>query len=257
MTRDEDIRALLPCAGSARRLGTLPCSKELLEVPTLWRPEHVRAPVIECALDALALAGVSDVCLITRPDKTDIAARLGLNPRAGIELEYREIAATPSILHSLTAGLTGRMHTDTVLAFPDIVFTPIEALGRLLDHHRAHRAALTLALFPTDRADKTETVAVTADGRVREVFVKRADSGARQAWILAVWRPEFSRFLRRWVEARSAQASGSGKDDYQTGALINDAIGAGLVVRGVIETSGRFRDIGTPEDLAAVSALRL
>ena len=72
--------------------------------------------------------------------------------------------------------------------------------------------------------------------------------------MLAVWGPAFTEHLHEVVEsarrrdATEAHAAG----ELQIGAVVAGAVERGLDVRGVEIAGGWFRDIGTPEDLAAV-----
>ncbi|HEY0513506.1 MAG TPA: dTDP-glucose pyrophosphorylase, partial [Thermoanaerobaculia bacterium] len=107
-----------------------------------------------------------------------------------------------------------------------------------------------LGLFPTERHRATDMVELGADGRVVRVEVRPEVTALRYSWLIAVWSPVFTRFLHDAVRSLPSAPSESG-GELQIGAVVRSAVDAGLRVEGVEFPSGSYRDIGTPEELAA------
>ncbi len=72
--------------------------------------------------------------------------------------------------------------------------------------------------------------------------------------MVAVWAPEFTELLHRWVAEASdhIRLHGSLEREPHLGDVIQAAIEAGLVVQSVPFPSGSFIDIGAPERLSEI-----
>ena len=231
------IVLLVPAAGSARRLGDLaPGSKEVIEIEG--------RPVAEHLLAAGRAAGIHDILVLVRPGKEDVRKKLG----GGADSQaprFVTIASTRSVPETLSRGLEHlRPDDDVALGFPDVLFTPADALNHLARSFDGSPACdVLLGIFPTDRPDKADMVEVDAQERVRRILVKPGPTELRRTWLLAIWRPRFSRFLTEWVR------SGPSDREPQMSEVFSDAIADGFVIGAVDFPSGSHLDIGTPEDL--------
>jgi glucose-1-phosphate thymidylyltransferase len=78
------------------------------------------------------------------------------------------------------------------------------------------------------------------------VEVRPESTSLRYNWLIAVWSPVFTRFLHEAV-----RKAPSDKGELQIGAVVRSAVEAGLHVEGVEFPAGRYRDVGTPAELAA------
>jgi dTDP-glucose pyrophosphorylase len=76
--------------------------------------------------------------------------------------------------------------------------------------------------------------------------VRPETTALRHNWLIAVWSPVFTRFLRATV-----QNAPRDEGELQIGAMVQAAVAAGLQVEGVEIPGGSFRDVGTPAELAA------
>lgn len=242
---------LIPAAGRARRLGPLPCSKEVL--PAWLRrdePETPPQPLCLQLLEALGRAGVERAFLVTTAAKWDIpralaalAAAPGSRPPLPA-LAYLCLPASGSVPETLDAASRFVAGASVALGFPDVLFTPEDAFSPLLERRRRTGADLVLGLFPASEPRRTDMVGLGAGGEVREIEVRPAASSLRYNWLLAVWSPSFTRFLHREVAASAGTVG-----ELQLGEIFRRALAAGVAVEGVPFATGSYLDVGTPADL--------
>lgn len=250
-----ELVGLVPAAGRARRLGPLPCSKEVL-------PIGVRAtadgPVVrvacDCLFDALRVVGVARALVVRREDKWDVARHLGSGEGRGFPISYLSLADSASLPESLDRARPFVRGERVALGFPDVQFGPADALACVAARQEETSADLVLGLFPTERPQTTDMVEVDGAGKVVGIEVRPRETTLRLCWLLAVWGPAFTEHLHEVVESARCRdvTEGDAAGELQIGAVVAGAIERGLDVRGVEINGGWFRDIGTPEDLAAV-----
>ncbi len=244
------VVGLVPAAGSASRLGRLPCSKEIFPVA----PGDAARPRVACdyLLEGFRTAGIRRALILLRKGKWDVPALLGDGAELGLSLAYLALAPTAGVPETLDAAYPFVEDCRVALGFPDIRFEPRDAFVHLLRRQQETGAAVVLGLFPTRRCDKADMVELGADGRIRRIVIKQADSGLEYCWSIAVWGPDFSRFLHRRVAAERHAPRPDG--ELYIGDVVRAAIDDGLPVVGVPFPHGSVHDFGTPEDLAAVFA---
>jgi len=262
---EADLIALIPAAGFARRLGTLPCSKEVLPVPTPGSGASATArPACLLLLESLASAGVERVLVVLRAGKWDVPATLGSESDLGLALAYLPIETSASVPETLDRAHPFVRHAVVALGFPDVHFHPADAFSRLLARRRQTGADLVLGLFPAHRPQSTDMVELDASsacgpgaeaGPVRRILVRPETTRLRYNWLIAVWGPKLTEHLHAEVDqarrSRGRVGSADGPDEIQLGALFQRAIETGLAVEGVTFPDGGYRDLGTPEELAA------
>ena len=188
------IVGLIPAAGKATRLHGVGGSKEL---------QRVRAPidggeptpVAQYLLQAMAEAGVERAYVVLRAGKWDIPSHFALaTPAPAFPLAYLVTRGTSSIPASLDLAYPWVRGATVVTGFPDSCFAPLDAVRRAVERHRRGRAAVTLALFPSDRPEKTDMVEIEGE-RVVGLRVKPGPCALDYTFGAAVWGPEFTRFL--------------------------------------------------------------
>ncbi len=251
-----DVIALIPAAGQARRLGPLPCSKEVLAVGWHRQGGRLRPKVVsQYLLERLRAAGIERAYLILRPGKWDIPAFLGDGTAAGMALGYLMMGppyGSPYTLDQAYPFVAGRR---IALGFPDIVFEPADAYARLLAHQERSGADVVLGLFPAQSPEKMDMVETDRQGRVREIHIKPRATALRLTWIIAVWTAAFSRFMHAHLaEILEAVRAGVYPDrdrprEPHVGDVLRAALGAGMVVEALRFEQGWCLDIGTPKDL--------
>jgi glucose-1-phosphate thymidylyltransferase len=238
---------LIPAAGRAVRLGPLPCSKELLPIGFRQTPE---GPVPKVAghylLERLRAGGIRKVFMVLHESKQDVPRYFGTGAIADVALAYLSIPGSRSVPETLDHAFPFVQDAIVALGFPDVLFEPADAYARLIERRATTGADLVLGLFPTERFQTTDMVELAPDGRVARVEVRPRSTTLRFNWLIAVWSPVFTRFLHQAV-----RASPAGQGELQIGAVVRDAVAAGLRVEGVEFPAGSYRDIGTPGELAA------
>lgn len=242
-----DVLGLIPAAGKAERLGKLPCSKELFPIGFRDTPNGP-TPKVAChyLLERFRAAGISKVFVVLHESKWDVARYFGTGEIADVSLAYLSIPGSRSVPETLSYAAPWIESSIVALGFPDCLFEPEDAYSRLLERQAATGADLVLGLFPTERCRTTDMVECGPDGRVRRIEVRPETTALRFNWLIAVWGPAFTRHL---VDAvRRAPGDGG---ELQIGAVVRSAVEIGMRVEGVELPDGRFRDVGTPGDLAA------
>ena len=246
-SQSRDIVGVLPAAGKATRLGTLPCSKEILPIGIVPGPTgapRVRV-AIDCALAAFRAAGIDRVVIVLTPEKDDIRRYLGDGTDRGMRLEYQDVTDSPSSAFSVSAAHPMVGDADTALAFPDIQFQPGNALLALAATRASTPSDLSLALVPSRRGEKVDLVRADGLGAVSRIDIKPGPGHQGWTWVAAVWGPRFGRFLADAVS--DAQEPGA---ERHVGDYINEALAQGFAVNAVRFPDGTVLDIGTHGDLA-------
>lgn len=250
MAIESDVLGLIPAAGRAERLGRLPCSKELLPIGFRDTPQGP-APKVAChyLLERFRAAGIRKTFLVLHESKWDVARYFGTGEMAGMSLAYLSIPGSRSVPETLSHASPFVQGSRVALGFPDVLFEPVDAYARLLERQESTGADLVLGLFPTERCRTTDMVDCGPDGRVRGIEIRPETTSLRFNWLIAVWTPSFTEILGD--AARSGSPAGDTGGELQIGAVMRTALAGGLHVQGVELPEGRFRDIGTPADLAA------
>jgi glucose-1-phosphate thymidylyltransferase len=245
---------LIPAAGHAARWrGQLGYSKELYPVPDPRRVESGPRPVIAWLLDSFQTAGIERAVIVTRAAKLDIAAKLRDGQEYGCRLAYVIVDESPSVPYSVSAAIPFVEEFDVVLGFPDIVFRPSDAIRTLVAARTAADWDVLLGLFESDRPEAVDMVDFDDSGAVRRIVVKQPACGLRYSWILALWSPRFTAYLRS--SPRAVDDIGQSQRELHLGHIMQHAIDAGLKVVGVPIAGGRFLDLGSPEEVRRLAAV--
>ncbi len=246
-----ELVGLVPAAGRALRLGPLPCSKEVLPIGVRDAPggREVRV-ACDWLFECLRVAGAARAFVVLRDEKWDVARYLGPGDAHGLPLAYVCLRESASLPESLDRARPFLVDSRVALGFPDVLMGPSDALARVAALQTETGADLALGLFPARRPETTDMVEVDATGRVVRIEVRPVVTTLRSCWLLAVWGPRFTEHLHEAVAAAREGTNG----ELQIGAVVAGALAAGLNVRAVEIPDGWYRDIGTPEELAAVMA---
>jgi glucose-1-phosphate thymidylyltransferase len=246
---DLPVIGLIPAAGRARRLGRLPGSKEVLPLGFVAAAEGGVRPRLAChgLLAAFAAAGIDRALIALGDGKWDVAAALGAGEGTGVALGYLPVAGSRSVPESLDRARPFVAGLEVAMGFPDVWFEPADAFARVLARRRATGAEVALGCFPAAEPQRTDLVDLAADGAVRGIAVRPAAAGPGLNWLIAAWTPRFTALLGREVAA----VRRAGGAELQLGEVFGRALDAGLPITGVPFPHGRYRDLGTPEDLAA------
>ncbi|MEQ8717553.1 MAG: hypothetical protein RIE08_08060 [Acidimicrobiales bacterium] len=236
---------VVPAAGRATRLGAIPCSKEILPVAGA-APSGVAVRVAcHSLLESMALAGVRRCLVVVDVSKCDVVEFLGDGGPLGMDLAFLAVRDSPDTPTTVDRARGHVGDATVVFGFPDIQIEPVDALARVTRRRQTGGADIVLGVLPA--TDVTRVDMVTLDGeRVVSILPKPAETDLTLTWLLAAWGPTFTEFLHIQVSRGL-----DGRGEVFIGDIVQSAIDTGLVVEAEVIADGRYRDVGTPEDLAA------
>lgn len=259
MESSSDIRelvGLIPAAGQASRLAPLPCSKELLPVEQGASAQGRRGgPKVACEylLEGIQAAGAERAYIILRKGKWDIPIYLGDGYAFDLSLGYLVMRLPHGVPYTLDQAYPFVQEAHVLFGFPDILFRPKDAFMRLLSKQQTTGADVVLGLHPARNPHKADMVDFDAEGRVRSIDIKPAETTRTLAWTMAVWTPSFSRFMHRRVTThheQNAPPRADGREELFVGHIFQNAIEEGLTVHALPFSGHSYIDIGTPEEFA-------
>lgn len=255
------IIGLLPAAGLGSRISPLPMSKELFPIGFQDLADKGLRPKVACQylLDAMGRAGVQETFMILRPGKWDIPAYLGDGSQLNMRLAYVTVHVPFGVPFSLNQAYPFVKDAIVAMGFPDILFSPVDAYGQLIQRLQTSQADVVLGLFPTDQPEKVGLVDFDHRGVVSGIYEKSQLTHLKYMWAIAVWRPSFTEFLHQFVEAKQTALIGEQSpvlmkempayQETPIGNVIGGAIANNLRVEAIPFETGQYLDIGTPENL--------
>lgn len=256
----EDVVGIIPAAGRSRRLGHLPCSKELFPIGFAVRhPTQAATPkvVSQYLLEQFRKAGVSRTYIVIRDGKWDIPQYFGDGHDVGMNLAYVVIPGSSGPPDTIDRAYPFVKDKIVAFGFPDIIFRPTDVFAMLLSKLGRHSVDVVLGLFPAQDSKAMDMIDIDASGRVRALELKPRKTRLQYAWLCAVWTPVFTEFLHQFLQTlrRRPRARLVGNrridpgGDIPVGAVLRAAVRAKLHIEGVIFPTGTYIDIGTPDDL--------
>ena len=223
---------IVPAAGLGTRIQPLAFSKELLPVGTR-RDGQMERPrtVCEYLLERFLMAGVTRVCFVISPAKSDIVNYFG--GQIGAASICYAIQPNPSgLCDALFTALPFVAPDDDVLiGLPDTVWFPVEGFEFLPD------GTFSFLLFPVKQPELFDAVVTDDEGAVREIQVKQA--GATSNWVWGAFKLTgqiFSDLHQLWL-ARDRR-------DQYIGTLVNAYLADGGRAVGV-KRGETYVDVGT------------
>jgi dTDP-glucose pyrophosphorylase len=223
---------IIPAAGAGSRIQPLAFSKELLPVGSRLdeRGERPRA-VSEYLVERMTTAGVTKLCFVISPGKSDILGYFG-GGYGGAEIAY--------VVQPRSAGLCDAVfracpfvHPDepVLIGLPDTVWYPEDGFRLLPDD------CLSFLLFPVSRPQFFDAVVTDEGGSVTEIQVKHPQP--RSSWIWgAIKMPGriFHELHELWSEPE--------RGDEYLGTLVNAYLARGGRAEGV-RGGEAYVDVGT------------
>ncbi|MEA5596535.1 sugar phosphate nucleotidyltransferase [Rivularia sp. UHCC 0363] len=252
------IIGLIPAGGKATRISPLPLSKELY--PVGFRGDdnnqnNLRPKVVShYLLEKMQLAGVDKAYFILRSGKWDIPGYFGDGSMLSMNLGYLIMGLPYGVPFTLDSAYPFVKDAVVALGFPDILFKPKDAYIQILKRLELNNADVVLGLFTTDKPQKAGMVDFDDTGKVRSIIEKPLQSDLRFMWGIAVWKPEFTEFLHKYLIAVKEDINLPQLPEIPIGNVIQSAINKGLQVEAQTFTDGSYLDIGTPDDL--ITAVR-
>ncbi len=255
-----DIIGLIPAGGQAKRLGKIPCSKEIY--PLMKNKSENQAGseinvISEYLINSYRAAGIVNVYFILRSGKWDIPAYYGDGKDHGINISYLIMDlpyGTPFTLNQAYPFTKGKY---IALGYPDIVFEPVNAFNRIKEKITETDADIVLGLFQIDNYSSWDMIEFDNKTRIKNIIIKQDRPDLKYGWTIALWNPTFWEFMHDYIQ-NIISCGGNGKvmlenkqsRELYPGDIFMEAIKAGLKAESVIFEDGKSLDIGTPEDLA-------
>lgn len=248
------VVGLVAAAGTASRLGSLPCSKEIY--PVDWDhssfPEKPHPKVASHYLfDHYRRTGIDTVYVVLRDGKWDIPSYWGDGHRADVNLAYLMMRAPYGTPFTLNQAYPFVRDCRVAMGFPDILFAPKDAYAQLLDHQEKTGADVVLGLFPAHRPEKVDMVEVDGDGRPQHFLIKPKETTLTYTWICAVWGPRFTFYLHTLIA--EVEPDWPSDEELYLGEVFQRALSDDIEIDAVCFPDGTYTDIGTPEELAAIA----
>jgi glucose-1-phosphate thymidylyltransferase len=260
-----EVIGLIPAAGKATRIAPLPCSKELYPIGfrTVNHGRDIRPKVVcHYLLEKMHLADIKVAYIILRPGKWDIPGYFGDGKIAGIRLGYLMMDLPFGVPYTLDQAYFFVKNKMVAFGFPDIIFKPNDAFVHLLEQQSKTNADIVLGLFPADQTHKMDMVEFGPDGSVRNIDIKPVETDLDLSWIIAVWTPEFTRFMHEHlmnqnikIERQPNAMSTLEAKELFLGDIIQAAIENNMLLSSLAFTSGKCLDIGSSKDL--LKAIRM
>jgi glucose-1-phosphate thymidylyltransferase len=247
--RRPELIGLLPAAGKGSRLWPYRYPKELYPVALVPSPDgrgvHPH-PVCQYALEAMRRAGAARAVVVVSDDKFEMLRLLGDGDHLHLPLCYvhqREARGLPHVVRCAKPWLGG---ADVVMALPDTVVLPVDALQKVHEVRCRSGGDLTLAVFPTAEPERLGPVEFDPDGRVLHIHDKPGHRQWMNTWGMLAWSAAFTDFCCAWDE----RCTRAGTPESVLGQAMEAARAEGLTVSAVLFEDGAFADIGTPQGLA-------
>lgn len=223
---------IVPSAGVGSQFQPLAFSKELLPIGSRRDGEDERPRAVsEYLVDRLVCAGVTRVCFVVAPGKSELVDYYGATA-GGVPATYvvqpRAVGLCNAVFRALPLI---RPEDQVVVGLPDTLWFPEHALRLLGD------GGLSFLCFPVPDASRHEAVLSGDDGEVREIRVKQKDPGSRWIWGAFKLDGATLRALHdSWIER--------GREDVRVGTLVTAWIQRGGAARAV-RAGEVYVDVGT------------
>src|SRR5262245_6063390 len=202
-------------------------------------------PVCDFALRAVAGAGAERCLVVVSPEKAEVLRQLRDGAQVGLAVAYVVQPEPLGLPHAVRCALPFIGDADVVMALPDTLVFPLDAVARARERQLASGADVMLAVFPVAHPERLGPVELAADGRVVRVHDKPAAPPVANSWGAAAWTRRFSQFLAGYRHPPGEEILGH---------VFDAARVAGLDVRGVAFTDGSMVDVGTPAGYAEALA---
>jgi glucose-1-phosphate thymidylyltransferase len=245
-----ELVGLIPAAGRAERIAPLPCSKELYPIG-FYSPEgndRVRPQAVcQYLLGAMRFAGITKVYIVLRRGKWDIPSYLSVTSPPATLFSYLVLETSPGVPYTLDHAYPFVKNALVAFGFPDLVFSAKDAFAKLLVRQSDSKADVVLGLFPADRPEQLDMVAVNDSRVVKDIRIKPKRTNLRYTWGVALWTPVFTEFLHRHLASIATRRVAA--SEISVGHILGAAVKDKLRIEGIIISKKSYIDIGTPDGL--------
>ena len=223
---------IIPAAGNGTRIQPLAFSKELLPVGSRSEEgvEHPRA-VSEYLIERMLAAGADRLCFVISPNKADILRYYGAQIGAAAivyTVQPRPSGLCDALFRAAPLIDPGE---SVLIGLPDTIWYPEDGFTALTHD------GLCFLLFPVERPELFDAVAMDSRGRVERIWVKSRDADSR--WIWGAMRMPgtiLHELHRLWCQRDR-------RDEY-LGTLVNAWLAGGGTASGV-RAGTAYVDVGT------------
>jgi glucose-1-phosphate thymidylyltransferase len=250
----ENVIGLLPCGGQAKRIGPLPCSKEILPVGLRHTSDGLVRPkvVSHYLLEKMCEAGIRRAFFILRSGKWDIPEYYGSGDTIGMDLAYLIMSRSHGPPYTLDEAYPFVRGARVAFGFPDILFEPGDAFARALARLESTTADIVLGLYRAHDNPISDMVDVDRTGRVRELVLSPKKTKLQLGWVFAVWTPTFTDFLHEYLTEPRTAREGSNASlpvELTMGHVIQAAIEKGIGTQSLTFRRSTYLDVGTGDGL--------
>jgi glucose-1-phosphate thymidylyltransferase len=189
---------------------------------------------------------VEQAAIIIGGSKFDIVRYLGNGHRHNLPIAYFYQEQLRGMPFALDLPRTWIENKTVLFSMPDTLITPSNVMKKLVDHHYAQQADVTLGLFPTDTPHKFGMVEVDDNGRITHFIDKPTQTHLKYMWGYAAWSPQFTNFMHDHLIQMPADGPECVLSDIFSAALHSQ-----LKIESYIAPGSRYHDIGTPESFQA------
>ena len=270
MEKMKNVTGVIPAAGSGTRVSPLPLSKELFPVSinedgesgsgTESAGSYLRVASSYLAGQMIA-AGAGKIFWIIRRGKWDIPDYYTKTEAGNGRFAWIVVNETESVSETIDKAYIFLEDQIVLTGFPDLVISPDNAFSILLQKFNKSEADVLLGLFPATETASVDMVEFESDSEkeireIQSIRIKPETTSLEYTWLMAAWRPAFTRFLHDQLEDRENSlakgAEHAKNSELHLGYVINSAISEGYKVYGHLFRNGRYRDYGSKSGIKSI-----
>ena len=249
MDTTTNLVGLIPAAGKGLRLG-LPYPKELYPIIQ----DNRFKPITQFVVENLTASGITEIVFVINETKHQLMGYFGSGERFGCHLTYvvQEVrgdlngSTSPGLAIALDSAYYQIRGKTVLFGMADTMMTPQDVFRSLMERARTTDDVL-LGLFDVSTPEKFGMVQMDGDGTVTRIVDKPAETTLQYAWGCIAWSPVFTEHLHECVTEE-------GIIDFAT--ILNKALSAGIVTKGVVVPAGSYADLGTYDEILQLERLQ-
>ena len=249
----ENIVGLIPAAGKATRLGKIPFSKELFPIGFEEKEGDQRPKTVSSYLiDQMADAGIKSIHYVIRKDKWDIPNYYGGGKEHNISICYQIADYSYCVPFSINQAYPFIKDKTIALGFPDIIIKPRNVFNQLIKKLNSNvETDFVLGMFPSNLEIIKDEMDIIGNRTKNHYLNNKKDKNLNFTWIIAIWRPTFTKFLNKYLEnlVNSYTETELLKNECQLSDILAAAISNDLISEYVFFENGDHIDIGIAERL--------
>jgi glucose-1-phosphate thymidylyltransferase len=248
-----EIVGLVPAGGQAKRLGKIPCSKEIIPVYTEeseYKSEFKIKVISEHLINSFRIAGIKNIYFIIRQGKWDIPSYYGDGSRFGVNISYLIMNLPYGTPFTLDQAYHFTNDKYIALGYPDIIFNPDDAFIDVKKKMLETNADIVLGVFKIENYKKWDMIEFDNIGKIKDIVIKQDRPDLKYGWTIALWNTTFWEFMHEYLEELIKDGNNYKikTRELYPGDIFSSAIKKGMKAEAVVFKDGISTDIGTPED---------